>query len=67
MVTYRGLGSTMAPNTSKFCITLTDDLIKTIKMKAHETFGNRKGHLSMYVEMLLRNEFNLVQPYVEEE
>ncbi len=57
----------MTPKTSKFSITLTDDLIKVVKEKAYVTFGNRKGHLSMYVEMVLRNEFNLNQPYVEEE
>lgn len=57
----------MAPNTSKFCITLTDDLIKVVKEKAYVTFGHRKGHLSMFVEMILRNEFNLNQPFMEEE
>ncbi len=57
----------MAPSTSKFCLTLTDGLIKVIKEKAYRTFGNRKGHISMFVEMILRNEFNLNQPFVEEE
>lgn len=57
----------MTPNTSKFCLTLTNVLIKVVKEKAYKTFGNRKGHISMYVEMILRNEFNLAQPYMEEE
>ena len=52
--------------TSRMMVTLTDDLIKILKQKSKETFGNRKGALSMYVEMLLRNSLGLSTKGVEE-
>ena len=52
--------------TSRMMVTLTDDLIKILKRKSKETFGNRKGALSMYVEMLLRTSLGLSTKGVEE-
>jgi len=34
--------------------------------KAKDTFGDRQGYLSMYVEMVLRNHLGLSQAHVEE-
>jgi len=47
-------------------VTLTDDLIRILKRKSKEMFGNRKGALSMYVEMLLRTSLGLSTKGVEE-
>ena len=54
------------PQTSKFTLTLTDDLIKAVKDRATEVFGKRKGAISHYVEMILRNDLNLHLKDVEE-
>ena len=52
--------------TSKFTLTLTDDLIAAVKSRAKELFGRRKGAISHYVEMVLRNELELGHTDVEE-
>lgn len=52
--------------TSKLTLTLTEDLIKAIKKKSMHLFGRRKGAISHYVEMVLRNDLHLDQPNVEE-
>lgn len=54
-------------HTSKLTLTLTDRLIKRVKDEAKRRFGVRKGSISMYVEMLLRNDLHLVQAGVEEQ
>lgn len=52
--------------TARMMVTLTTDLIDTLKQKSVETFGNRKGALSLYVEMLLRNSLELSSRGVDE-
>lgn len=47
------------PQTTKLTLTLTIDLIAAIKAKALELFGKRKGSISHYVEMVLRNDLHL--------
>ena len=54
------------PRTSRMMVTLTTDLIKTLKKNAKEMFGDRKGALSLYVEMLLRNSLNMGVKGVDE-
>jgi len=53
-------------STSKLSLTLTEELIKAVKKKALRLFGNRKGSISAYVEMVLRNDLHLRQKGVEE-
>lgn len=52
--------------TSKLTLTLTEDLIKAIKKKSMQLFGKRKGAISSYVEMVLRNDLGLAHKNVEE-
>jgi len=52
--------------TSKLAVSLTDELIKAIKKKARRLFGKRKGAVSNYVEMVLRNDLGLSHKDVEE-
>ena len=54
------------PITKKFTLTLTEDLITAVKGRAVEIFGKRKGAISHYVEMVLRNDLNLHLKDVEE-
>lgn len=54
------------PQTTKFTVTLTPELIQAVKEKAKEIFGKRKGAISHYVEMIFRNELHLIQEGVEE-
>jgi hypothetical protein len=52
--------------TVKTLLTLTVDCYKALEKKARETFGDRQGYLSMFVEMVLRNELGLKLENVEE-
>ena len=54
------------PQTDKLTLTLTGELIKAVKNRAWEMFGRRKGAISIYVEMVLRNDLQLHQEGVEE-
>ena len=54
------------PQTSKLTLTLTVDLIKAIKKRSRDLFGLRKGSISHYVEMTLRNDLHLTFKDVEE-
>lgn len=45
--------------TTKLNVTLTHELIKAVKERAKELFGTRKGYISHYVEMVLRNDLHL--------
>jgi len=53
--------------TSKLTLTLTEDLIKAVKKKAVQLFGRRKGSISHYVEMTLRNDLHLMPKDVDVE
>jgi len=53
-------------STSKLTLTLTDELVKAVKKKSYKLFGKRRGAISSYVEMVLRNDLHLRQPGVEE-
>jgi hypothetical protein len=55
------------PQTSKLTLTLTEDLIKAIKKRSKSLFGTRKGSISHYVEMTLRNDLHLILKDVEEQ
>jgi hypothetical protein len=37
-----------------------------LEKKARETFGDRQGYLSMYVEMVIRSHLGLASEHVEE-
>jgi hypothetical protein len=52
--------------TVKTLLTLTVDCYKALEKKARETFGDRQGYLSMYVEMVIRNHLGLASEHVEE-
>jgi hypothetical protein len=52
--------------TVKTLLTLTTDCYKALEKKARETFGDRQGYLSMYVEMIIRNHLGLASEHVEE-
>lgn len=54
------------PPTSKLTLTLTKGLIKRIKSESRNKFGRRKGAISMWVEMVLRNELSLELEGVDE-
>ena len=59
----------MTPKTKKTVktlLTLTIDCYKALEKKARETFGDRQGYLSMYVEMIIRNHLGLASEHVEE-
>jgi len=47
-------------------LTFTKELKQAVVKKAKEMFGDRKGAISTYVEMVLRNNLGLDQPEVEE-
>jgi len=47
-------------------LTFTTQLKEAVVKKAREMFGDRKGAISTYVEMVLRNELGLDQPQVKE-
>ena len=47
------------PQTNRLTLTLTVDLIASIKERAMELFGKRKGAISHYVEMVMRNDLHL--------
>jgi len=53
-------------STEKITLTLTTDLKEALVKKAREMFGQRKGSLSTYVEMVLRMNLGLDQPQVNE-
>jgi len=55
------------PQTSKLTLTLTSELIKAVKRKSNQLFGKRKGSISHYVEMVLRQDLHLQQPDVDSE
>ena len=52
--------------TEKMTLTFTRQLKEAVVKKAREMFGERKGAISTYVEMVLRNELGLDQPQVKE-
>jgi len=54
------------PSTEKITLTFTKELKQALVIKAKEMFGDRKGAISTYVEMVLRNNLGLDQPEVEE-
>jgi len=54
------------PNTQKIYLTFTPELKEAVVKKAKETFGDRKGAISTYIEMVLRTYLGLDQPQVEE-
>jgi hypothetical protein len=54
------------PATTKLVLTLTNELKNALIEKAKQTFGDRKGSISAYVEMVLRNHLELSHPDVEE-
>jgi len=56
----------LLPPTTKLNVTLTIDLVMAVKNKAFRLFGKRKGAISHYVEMVLRNDLHLKQVEVEE-
>jgi len=60
------LSSRKQRKTIKTLLTLTPDLMKKLDDKAKDTFGDRQGYLSMYVEMVLRNHLGLSQEHVED-
>ena len=47
-------------------LTITKELKEAVVKKAREMFGDRKGAISTYVEMILRNNLGLDQPEVVE-
>jgi len=53
--------------TSKLTLTLTEELIKAVKRKSIQLFGKRKGSISHYVEMTLRNDLHLMPKDVDTE
>jgi hypothetical protein len=55
-----------ASHTEKILLTLTTELKQALVKKAREMFGERKGSVSIYVEMVLRNNLGLDQPQVLE-
>jgi len=56
----------LLPPTTKLDLTLTVELVMAVKQKAFKLFGRRKGAISHYVEMVLRNDLHLKQKDVEE-
>lgn len=60
------MASRRTKKTRKTLLTFTTELFKKLDSKAKETFGDRQGYLSMYVEMVLRNHLGLSQPNVED-
>jgi len=54
------------PSTEKITLTLTTELKEALLKKAREMFGNRKGSISVYTEMILRTNLGLDQPQVIE-
>jgi len=60
------LSSRKRRKTVKTLLTLTPELMDKLDDKAKDTFGDRQGYLSMYVEMVLRNHLGLSQAHVEE-
>lgn len=52
--------------TVKTLLSLTQECYRTLEKRARETFGDRQGCLSMYVEMVLRNHLGLSLERVEE-
>jgi hypothetical protein len=62
----RSTPKAIQPATVKLTLTLTNELKEALIKKAHDMFGNRKGAISTYVEMTLRNDLQLSHPQVEE-
>jgi len=54
------------PATTKLTLTLTNELKAALIKKARQMFGDRRGAISTYVEMVLRNDLQLSHPEVEE-
>jgi len=54
------------PSTEKVTLTFTKELKEALIKKAREMFGDRKGSMSTYVEMVLRTNLGLDQPQVHE-
>jgi len=54
------------PSTEKITLTFTKELKQALVKKAKEIFGDRKGSLSTYVEMILRQELGMNAPGVNE-
>lgn len=52
--------------TRKVTLTFTTELSDILRNRANDTFGNRKGALSLYIEMVLRTALSLKQHGVEE-
>jgi hypothetical protein len=55
-----------ASHTEKMTLTFTTELKEALVKKAKEMFGERKGSVSTYVEMVLRMNLGLDQPQVYE-
>jgi len=53
-------------STEKITLTFTTQLKEAVVKKAREMFGERKGGISTYVEMVLRTNLGLDQPQVKE-
>jgi hypothetical protein len=54
------------PKTRKMLLTFTEELAQAVEKVAYEKMGHRKGALSMYIELVLRNELHLPLKGVEE-
>jgi hypothetical protein len=53
--------------TKKLSLTLSEEVIRELKRRARKLYGKRKGGMSFFAEMVLRNEFHLGQKDVEEQ
>lgn len=53
-------------STTKLTLTLTYELKEALIKKARLMFGDRRGAISTYVEMTMRNELGLSHPEIEE-
>jgi len=54
------------PSTVKLILSLTPELKEALIRKAKQTFGDRKGAISTWVEMVLRRELDMKIEGVEE-
>jgi hypothetical protein len=52
--------------TTKLTLTLTNELKEALIKKAKQMFGDRRGAISTYTEMVLRRELNMGIEGVEE-
>jgi DNA mismatch repair protein MutH len=54
------------PATVKLVLSLTPELKEALIKKARQVFGSRKGNISTYVEMVLRQNLDMKLEGVEE-